>query len=257
MAHPWTADRGGCQPRTPGAGHGLDNEAPPLGHLGPQLAPLAQMAMVVVLGMALGFSALWLVARALCLRTPEAGAPPQQCRATSMPAWPVPWREPCPTRGSGLSVSTRFGVHPACRPEARAATAASQTAPLTAGDGLPPLEAVQAGGSPALRRVPQAARHSWCKALTRALAAVLHSGSESAWRELLMLPQTVLDAPPRGGKKHKKALVAHTLDRIQRWHEGERAALWHRRHVPKRAHKHKPRTNEQRRDSAVALAREG
>ena len=72
-----------------------------------------------------------------------------------------------------------------------------------------------------------------------------------------MLPQTVLDAPPRGGKKHKKALAAYTLDRLQRWHEGERAALWHSRHVPKRGPKHKPRTNEQRRDLAVALAREG
>lgn len=29
-----------------------------------------------------------------------------------------------------------------------------------------------------------------------------------------------LDAPPRGGKKHHKALAAYTLDRLARWHEG-------------------------------------
>ena len=78
------------------------------------------------------------------------------------------------------------------------------------GDGFPPFEAIQGGNTPTLRHVPQAARHSRSKALTRALAAVAHSNAYSAWRELLMLPQTVLDAPPRGGKKHKKALVAHS-----------------------------------------------
>ena len=84
---------------------GRDNEASPLGRLGPELAPLAQMAMVVVLGMALGSSARWLVVRALCLHTPVAGATPQQCRATSMPTWPVPWRAPYPTRGSNSTAA--------------------------------------------------------------------------------------------------------------------------------------------------------
>jgi hypothetical protein len=92
----------------------------------------------------------------------------------------------------GLSVSSRFGVHPTCRPEARAAAAGPNNA-AASGDGLPPLEALQGGNTPTLRHVPQAARHSWSKALTRALAAVAHSNADSAWRELLMLPQTVLD----------------------------------------------------------------
>ena len=96
--------------------------------------------------------------------------------------------------------------------------------------------------------MPQAARHSWSKALTRALAAVARSNTDSAWRELLMLPQTALDPPPRGGKKHKKALAAYTLDRLQRWHEGERAALWHSRHVPTRPTKQKARSVEQKRE---------
>ena len=112
-------------------------------------------------------------------------------------------RQRCPV--CSLSVSTRFGVHPTCRPEARAAAGPIPTTGRV--DGLPTFADIQAGHTPTLRHVPQAARHSWSKALTRALATAAHFNTEASWRELLMLPQTVLAAPPRGGKKHKKAPV--------------------------------------------------
>ena len=155
----------------------------------------------------------------------------------------------------GLSVSTRYGIHPTCRPEARA-SAAGRAEAHGANDRLPSLLAIQGGATPTLRRVPAAARHSWGKALTRALSAVQRNNTEAAWQELLMLPQTVLDAPPRGGKKHKKALAAYTLDRLQRWHEGERMALWSSRHTPPPPRRGR-RTPQQRREMAVAFAREG
>ena len=37
-----------------------------------------------------------------------------------------------------------------------------------------------------------------------------------SWQELLLLPQCVLNAPPRGGRKHAKAAAAYTLDRLRR-----------------------------------------
>eukprot|EP00438_Fugacium_kawagutii_P032616 Skav233161 [mRNA] locus=scaffold1669:495717:501543:+ [translate_table: standard] len=138
-----------------------------------------------------------------------------------------------------LSVSTRFGIHPTCRPDARAA--ATGQVPDGGSQHLPSILDIQGGSTPTLRRVPAAARQSWHKALSRALALVAHCNTDASWQELLMLPQAVLDAPPRGGKKHRKALVAYTLDRLERWHEGERLSLWNSRRwklfVIRRSHK--------------------
>ena len=122
----------------------------------------------------------------------------------------------------GTGVATRFGVHPTCRPEARAAAPGGEArAPaLPAGEALPSFEAIQAGQAPTLRHVPHSARPAWAQLLTRSLAAVATYNDERSWAELLMLPQTVLCAPARGGRRHQKALAAFTLERIQRWQEG-------------------------------------
>ena len=39
-----------------------------------------------------------------------------------------------------------------------------------------------------------------------------------------MLPQAVLCSPPQGGRKHHRAAAAFTLEQVQRWLDGERAA---------------------------------
>lgn len=70
---------------------------------------------------------------------------------------------------------------------------------------LPSLLDIQAGGTPTLRHVPLAARHTWNQILTRALATVAHKNDNRAWRELPLLPQCVLRARPRGGKRHSIA----------------------------------------------------
>ena len=57
----------------------------------------------------------------------------------------------------GLSVSDRNGVHPTCRPEARAAA----VGPQPSLEALPTLAAIQAGQTPTLRHVPALARHTW------------------------------------------------------------------------------------------------
>ena len=160
----------------------------------------------------------------------------------------------CPV--CGLCVSGRFGVHPTCRPEARGA-AVDQASPMEV-DGLPlpTLQEIQSARTPTLRHVPAAARHMWNQLLTRALAAVVHRNDERAWRELLMLAQCVLCAPLRGGRKHKRAAAAFTLDRMQRWQEGERMALWDSRPVPVRRRANAP-TPEERKELATALGREG
>lgn len=71
-----------------------------------------------------------------------------------------------------------------------------------------------------------------------------------------MLPQIVLCAPLRGGRKHQRAAAAFTLDRLQRWQEGERATLWASRPPSSQRPRRELRADE-RRDMAVRLAREG
>ena len=101
-----------------------------------------------------------------------------------------------------------------------------------------------------------AARHAWNQVLTRALAAVAHRNDVAAWLELLMLPQCVLCAPGRGGRRHRKAAAAFTLDRLQRWQEGERLSLWESR-PRRRPPRSGPLTPEERRDIATSWGREG
>lgn len=48
--------------------------------------------------------------------------------------------------------------------------------------------------------------------LKRVLASRAHHNDSKAWTELLMLPQCVLGAPPRAGRRHRRAAAAHILD---------------------------------------------
>ena len=128
-------------------------------------------------------------------------------------------------RVCGMSVSCRHGVHPTLTALVREALA-------------------------------HAARHLWDRVLSRALAAAAQYNDERSWKELLMLPQCTLEAPPRGGRKHQRAAAAYTADRLQRWADGERAALWHDRHVPRQGRRG-ALAAAQRRELAVALVREG
>ncbi|CAE7316738.1 unnamed protein product [Symbiodinium sp. CCMP2592] len=156
----------------------------------------------------------------------------------------------------GLSVSIQHGVHPSCRPAARAAMASPVEALHGDGIQLPSFQDIIAGCTPTLRHVPGRARHLWARALTRALAAVVHRNDETSWRELLMLPQSVLDPPRRGGKQHAKAAAVYTLDRLKRWEDGERLLLWQTRQQPQRGRR-RPLSKTQRQDLATSLAREG
>ena len=158
----------------------------------------------------------------------------------------------------GLTVSTRYGTHPTCRPAARAGggSAVASGGPRAADGTLPSLKDIQCSATWALRHVPPSARHAWGQALARALAAVAEYNDEAAWVPLLMLPQCVLCSPPRGGRKHQRTAAAYTLDRLKRWNDGERASLWDTR----TAASHRPGrvlSDEQKRDFATSLAREG
>ena len=156
----------------------------------------------------------------------------------------------------GVSVSMRHAVHPTCRPAARDAVE-QVSAPRAADDSLlPNFEDIQNGRTRTLRHVPAAARYLWGKVLVRALASVAHHNDDRAWRELLMLPQSVLETPLRGGRRHRKASAAYTQDCLQRWCQGERQTLWDDRHIPRQGPSRKL-SAEQRQELAVALAREG
>jgi hypothetical protein len=67
-----------------------------------------------------------------------------------------------------------------------------------------------------------------------------------------MLPQCVLCPPPRRGRKHQRAAAAYTVDRMQRWLEGERQSLWAARpEGPRRLPRE--RTAEERRSLSVVV----
>ena len=162
----------------------------------------------------------------------------------------------------GLSVAARFGVHPTCRPAARDAAPAVHTGDggalpgASAQPGLPTLADIQAAGTATLRHIPARARALWNQVFTRALSAVVSYNTERCWAELLMLPQAVLCAPGRGGRKHQKAVAAYTLDRLHRWDEGERASLWESRPTTRRQPRLQP-SDAEKQDLALSLAREG
>ena len=156
----------------------------------------------------------------------------------------------------GLSVAANRGVHPTCRPAYRAAAGNQPADDTMGGEALPSFADIQAGRTRTLRHIPAAAKSLWTRTLSRALAAVVHSNNPRSWQELLMLPQTVLDAPPRGGHKHAKAAAAYTLDRLQRWDAGERLSLWESRRQLRVRHAG-PRAAADRQDFAISLAREG
>ena len=118
------------------------------------------------------------------------------------------------------------------------------------------MSELQSSRTPTLRHVPLSARSLWARCFTRALAAFAEYNDERAWVHLLMLPHTVLCAPPRGGRKHQRAAAAFTVERLQRWQDGERASLWLSRPQPsKRAQRHL--TDEQKEEYAIGQAREG
>ena len=156
----------------------------------------------------------------------------------------------------GLSVAANRGVHPTCRPAYRAAAGNQPADDTMGGEALPSFADIQAGRTRTLRHIPAAAKSLWTRTLSCALAAVVHSNNPRSWQELLMLPQTVLDAPPRGGHKHAKAAAAYTLDRLQRWDAGERLTLWESRRQLRVRHAG-PRAAADRQDFAISLAREG
>ena len=124
-----------------------------------------------------------------------------------------------------------FGTDPTCRPAARAALGPAAD-PHPSDRDFPTLVEIQSGRARTLRHVPVAARYLWGRVLSQALAAAVHHNDLKAWTELLMLPQCVLEAPPRGGCRHRRAAAAYTVDRLQRRAAGERRSLWDDRTPP-------------------------
>ena len=119
----------------------------------------------------------------------------------------------------GLTVATRFGVHPTCRPTARAAAGSATTSPRPSGPSNDPLLT-------SAEHVPAGARHAWSQALTQACAAVAEYNDERAWVQLLMLPKAVLCAPPANGPPFGPASASSTAASPEA-HGGAAAGVCH------------------------------
>ena len=90
----------------------------------------------------------------------------------------------------------------------------------------PSLDAVFASPTPVLRHVPKAARAGWAQCLARALGRVSATNSAEAWRDLFMLPKSVLRPALRSGRRHRLQAAQFTQRRCARWLAGEREELW-------------------------------
>ncbi len=124
-------------------------------------------------------------------------------------------------------ISTRFGgTCPRHRPQARAAGDTGASVSGRNLNGLPALDTIFSMQAPTVRHVPAAARHWWARCLVQALANIVFYNDERAWRELAMMPKSVLRPAARGGKKNSVAAANHTISLCRRWLDGERAPLW-------------------------------
>ena len=169
-------------------------------------------------------------------------------------------------RVCSMCVASNRGVHPTCRPHERAALDRNRATNNTDEDydddsghptsSLPSLSEVMSCKVGVLKHVPKSCRHAWAQTLTRSVAKACAHNTVEAWTELIMLPKTVLLAPPRGGKKHRQTAAAFTADRLCRWEAGERGSLWDNLPTPTSRTRSKP-SDEQKAKLAVALCREG
>ena len=181
-----------------------------------------------------------------------AGVPSTTCTATSTRTWPGRLVATCLQSGCGRRADSAALCAASASPHALVSTQPADQKPVQLPGQFPPPAAWMA--YPPFQTFRRATRPPFdtchrqpgtlgARPLTRALATAAHFNTEASWRELLMLPQTVLAAPPREGKKHKKALAAYTLDRLERWHEGEAPSGQAGLSLPNEFASHEPRRN--------------
>ena len=77
-----------------------------------------------------------------------------------------------------------------------------------------------------LKWVAKKLRHLWAQCFARALSSAAFHNDVAHWTELQMLPKATLCAPLRAGKQHQAQRVAFTRQRLHRWRDGERGAVW-------------------------------
>ena len=144
------------------------------------------------------------------------------------------------------TLSSRYnGFHPSCVPLARAAGAAPRArgaavpspdiaAATTAVDIaassrqpiLPSISHIHTKRVPVLKFVPKQLRGMWAQCVSKTMASTAFHNDMTSWAHQQMLAKCVLCAPARSGQQHVNQRVAFTRHRLQRWLDGDRAALW-------------------------------
>ena len=151
-------------------------------------------------------------------------------------------------------LSTRFGgACPRCRPALqRAADRPSAGRPIP-GD-WPSLEEVLTARVPVRSHVPAGAKRLWAQCLAAAISEAHTFNDEKAWIQILSLPQMLLRAPARSGKKKKGRSDADAKRRCEEWLEGQRGKLWSSHDAPR---KRAPELDRQKEARCSALVKEG
>ena len=122
-------------------------------------------------------------------------------------------------------LSRRFGdTCPRCRPALLQQVPRPSTGRPLPTD-WPSLDDVLTTNIPTKAYVPKGAKRLWAQCLTVSLSQVVRYNDERAWLELLALPNMVLRAGFRGGKKNKRRNETDTRQRCQAWLDGHRVSL--------------------------------
>lgn len=105
---------------------------------------------------------------------------------------------------------------------------------------LPTLAEIMSTSGNTCTYVPASCRRLWSGAVLRCISQIIafnvapdseataeqSERSLNAWKEFLVLPACILQAPARGGNKARKQFENLVLHRLERWAAGERISLW-------------------------------
>ena len=112
-------------------------------------------------------------------------------------------------------------------PSSQPSQVPTPSSPPTPGLVLPSLPTVLQSSIPTLQHVPKGARDRWAGVLSDCLSAVVEDPADiSCWSKVFMLAKCVLASPSAGHRLRWREVLRLVRTRIQRWVDGDLAALW-------------------------------
>ena len=112
-------------------------------------------------------------------------------------------------------------------PSSQPSQVPTPSSPPTPGLVLPSLSTALQSSIPTLQHVPKGARDRWAGVLSDCLSSVVEDPADvSCWSTVFMLAKCVLTSPSAGHRLRWREVLRLVMTRIQRWINGNLAALW-------------------------------